>query len=138
MERGGYIETYYEQYVNYPQYEGIKGFDKYETPDRVCVDSFKKDSDRIVFLTENAIKDENDYSRKLVDRLQYVYHSQKDKGSNSFQKVSSYPLVKKQDVVEGIGLFIMRDFLIMFSFIAMFWGIFISMIFTGEKQMTEL
>ena len=47
-------------------------------------------------------------------------------------------IVKTRILNTNPDFFIMRDFLIMFSFIAMFWGIFIQMIFTGEKQMTEL
>ena len=39
----------------------------------------------------------------------------------------------------GADLFILRDFLIMFAFIAMFSGIFIQLIIFGDnKQMTEL
>ena len=77
-----------------------------------------------------------DYSRILhagadkgkVAGLQYVTH-----------KKQSHSIVEKIKIMNsGHDIFIMRDFLIMFSFIAMFWGIFIQMIFTGEKQMTEL
>ena len=39
----------------------------------------------------------------------------------------------------GTDIFILRDFLIMFAFIAMFTGIFIQLIIFGDnKQMTEL
>ena len=63
-----------------------------------------------------------------VAGLQYVTH-----------KKQSHSIVEKIKIMNsGHDIFIMRDFLIMFSFIAMFWGIFIQMIFTGEKQMTEL
>lgn len=77
-----------------------------------------------------------DYSRILhagadkgkVAGLQYVTH-----------KKQSHSIVEKIKIMNSDhDIFIMRDFLIMFSFIAMFWGIFIQMIFTGEKQMTEL
>ena len=73
-----------------------------------------------------------------------ILHAGKDKGKVAglqygMHKNQNHPIVEKVKILNSDhDMFIMRDFLIMFSFIAMFWGIFIQMIFTGEKQMTEL
>jgi hypothetical protein len=141
LERGGTMDEFYEQYVNHNDYHGINGFDSYVRPERaVCADSLLNDSERIKFIADQVnIKDEKDYSRKLVDSLRNVYHSEFAQNCDSVVKTSNYPVVDKPSIFgEKYHIFIMRDFLIMFSFIAMFWGIFIQMIFTGEKQMTEL
>ena len=71
-----------------------------------------------------AVNDTNSHVR-LVEKLQTV-------NKNDY----------KVAVVEkfwGKNFFILRDFLTMFAFIAMFMGIFIQLIIFGDnKQMTEL
>ena len=140
LERGGTLDEFYEQYVNTPQYGGLKGDSNYiYPPAAVDINTLKNDSEKLQFIVERVnIKEINDYSRKQVDSLRHIYHFLKDESMGQ-QKARQYPVVEWQPLFKGeIRLFIMRDFLIMFSFIAMFWGIFIQMIFTGEKQMTEL
>lgn len=89
--------------------------------------------------------DEYVYSKGTSD-IDYsrILHAGKDKGKvvglqYGMHKGQKHSIVEKVKILDSNhDIFIMRDFLIMFSFIAMFWGIFIQMIFTGEKQMTEL
>ena len=64
---------------------------------------------------------------KSVDNLQMIK-----------MKNREYKIAAKIDFW-GTDIFILRDFLIMFAFIAMFTGIFIQLIIFGDnKQMTEL
>lgn len=74
------------------------------------------------------------FSKKLTENLVNVYHMRKDQG----ELKPTYP-VADEIAFMGADLFILRDFLIMFAFIAMFSGIFIQLIIFGDnKQMTEL
>lgn len=139
LERGGTLDDFYEQYVDFKGYEGLHGFDKYVSSDSsVNIDELNTTEDRVASLVNQAVpRDTMNYARKMVDSLEYVFHSKRV--GKKFVKTKDYPVVEKIPIANGkYHLFIMRDFLIMFSFIAMFWGIFIQMIFTGEKQMTEL
>lgn len=61
--------------------------------------------------------------------LQFVNHSGNSRENNS--------QIAKIANIQGYKLFILYDFLIQFSFIAMFIDIFIQMIFE-EKQITEI
>jgi len=81
-----------------------------------------------------------DYSRFDESKIDTsTIHGQVTALSKIGHKEKNDSLIVKQNIFgTKHNIFIMRDFLIMFSFIAMFWGIFIQMIFTGEKQMTEL
>lgn len=139
LERGGTLDDFYEQYVDFKGYEGLHGFDSYVSSDSfVNVNDLKTTEERLAYLVyQEAPRDTTNYARKMVDSLNYVFHSKRV--GDKFVKTKDYPVVEKIPIAEGkYHLFLMRDFLIMFSFIAMFWGIFIQMIFTGEKQMTEL
>ena len=94
------------------------------------VDSIMK----IVTRTDTAKKDSINYFRKQVAKLDSVYHT-----TDSGTVYKNYALTEEIKLTAGIQLFVMRDFLIMFSFIAMFMGIFIQLIIFGDnKQMTEL
>lgn len=107
LERGGYVEDYYKEYVNGDTAQ------LWNHLDYTRLEKEKIDTSSI---------------HGKVDALQKIGH----KGIND--SLIAKPIIFQSKHV----LFIMPDFLIMFSFIAMFWGIFIQMIFTGEKQMTEL
>lgn len=68
--------------------------------------------------------------------LDSVYHG--TQVSSKKINYSSYPLVEHVNIFGG-DVLILRNFLIMFAFIAMFMGIFIQLIIFGDnKQMTEL
>lgn len=139
LERGGTLDDFYEQYVDFKGYDGLHGFDSYVSSDSsVNVNDLKTTEERLAYLVyQEAPRDTTNYARKMVDSLNYVFHSKRV--GDKFVKTKDYPVVEKIPIAKGkYHLFLMRDFLIMFSFIAMFWGIFIQMIFTGEKQMTEL
>lgn len=139
LERGGTMDDFYEQYVEFKGYEGLHGFEEYVLPDSsINVKNLRTTEEKLDYIIEiTAKRDTMDYYRKRVDSLEYVYHSKKTQ--SGFVKTKEYPVIEKIPIMNGkYHLFLMRDFLIMFSFIAMFWGIFIQMIFTGEKQMTEL
>lgn len=109
LERGGYMEDYYKEYVN-----------------------GNKES------VWNRKFDYNKLEGKTIDTVSI--HGKVDALSQISHKDNNKPFITKHQNIFNTGhnLYVMRDFLIMFSFIAMFWGIFIQMIFTGEKQMTEL
>jgi len=116
LERGQYMDVFYDEYVN---------------ADR---DSTKQNLSYHQHLYYDKIKDAVDTSTSYgkVDGLRKISHKKNNESVGD--SIVGRPTLfgSKHD------LFILRDFLIMFSFIAMFWGIFIQMIFTGEKQMTEL
>ena len=136
LERGGYLNDFYEQYVDYEGYGGLMkdNVSGIEIEVNSKLMTFK-DSIRFAVNKYLEEKDENDFARTKARNLTEVYHSK-----NKKERVSSYPIVQRIPWGKNNekSFFVMRDFLIMFSFIAMFWGIFIQMIFTSEKQMTEL
>ena len=146
LERGGYINEYYTQYVENEKDSTINRFDKsgnliinkkdslnYALVDTSCT-SFGK---AIILKMDSANKADNDpesYSKKLTDDMTSVFHSEIRQG-----KITPiYPVAAKIKFW-GLEIFILRDFLVMFAFIAMFTGIFIQLIIFGDnKQMTEL
>ena len=125
LERGGYIGDYYEQHVdNNKRVVDTIAYNS-NANGEILNDSQWVTYGKAVINRLNDIKDPNDIPDiKKVENLQEVT---KD----------GHKIVEKKNIL-GFEIYFMRDFLIMFSFIAMFWGIFIQMIFTGEKQMTEL
>lgn len=89
---------------------------------------------RMVIRMDTVEKDTEIYYRKQVAQLDSVYHT-----TDSGKVYKNYALMEKKKFKGGLEIFILRDFLIMFSFIAMFMGIFIQLIIFGDnKQMTEL
>ncbi len=129
LERGSYIGDYYDQHVQ----QDVNGKSYIVDTIAYCSNSNEEilnDSQwvsygKAIINRLNDINDPNDIPDiKKVDNLR---EATKD-GHKIVEKITIF----------GYKIFFMRDFLIMFSFIAMFWGIFIQMIFTGEKQMTEL
>lgn len=150
LERGGYIGEYYSQYVENENDDSINRFIRingdlkqkninedvklnYDLTGTNCLGYAQK----ISMKMDSACADENDtnhYSKKLASDLTNVYHSEKKNGKLK----ANYPVAAKIDFW-GMKFFILRDFLIMFAFIAMFTGIFIQLIIFGDnKQMTEL
>lgn len=140
LERGGYISDYFTQYVDNPEYrkihryigdEHVRKIKKIEGIDSTCVGYGK-------MILEKLNEDDNpeNFSKKKVDELSNVYFTEMEKGDSEPKK--KHPVVDKVSFM-GADLFILRDFLIMFAFIAMFTGIFIQLIIFGDnKQMTEL
>lgn len=83
-------------------------------------------------ITFVNIDDDTD-DKLLLDELQHVHivntnHSEKDK--------PNHPIVTVWNISGSAKFFILRDFLIQFAFVAMFIGIFITMLFE-EKSITE-
>lgn len=55
-----------------------------------------------------------------------------------YRPVGKEPIFARKDIVYSKrGLFIVQDFLVMFSFVAMFIGVFLQMVFFDRKKMTE-
>ena len=78
-----------------------------------------------------AANDKDIYYKKQVDSLVSVQRV-------SVQRNKKYPIAAHLNFW-GMHFFVLRDFLVMFSFVAMFIGIFIQLIIFGDnKQMTEL
>lgn len=150
LERGGYMSDYYTQYVENKGDSFINRFNKisgklvhtniagdekmnYDSIEPNCIGYAQK----FIIKMDCACSDENDtnhYSKRLASDLTNVYHS-----TNKDGKLEPiYPVAAKIEF-GGMKFFILRDFLIMFAFIAMFTGIFIQLIiFEDNKQMTEL
>ena len=134
LERGGYITDYYDQHVEEKK-EGW--FERKEKKDHNSFssnisfsDSSWQSSANVIYQKlediDNAVNDTNSHVR-LVEGLEKVK-----------MKNKSYSVAAKI-VFWGMDVFVLRDFLIMFAFIAMFTGIFIQLIIFGDnKQMTEL
>ena len=108
------------------------------------MDTSKNDSifpraDSLYLVCQSILKevktDTNDFSRKLVDSLVYVYREKAPLLASKERK----QYIAAKEKFWGMDVFILRNFLIMFAFIAMFTGIFIQLIIFGNnKQMTEL
>ena len=134
LERGGYINDYYDQHVEEKKdgwFERKEKKDRNPFPSSVSFnDSSWQSSANVIYQKlediNNAVNDTNSHVR-LVEGLEKVK-----------MKNKSYSVAAKI-VFWGMDIFVLRDFLIMFAFIAMFTGIFIQLIIFGEdKQMTEL
>ncbi len=129
LERGGYIGDYYDQHVQ----QDVNG------------NSYVVDTIAYHVNTNKEVLNDSQwvsYGKAIINRLNDINNPNdipNIKKVDNLQKITKdgHKIVEKKTIF-GYKIFFMRDFLIMFSFIAMFWGIFIQMIFTGEKQMTEL
>lgn len=126
LEKGGYVGEgeFYKQYVKRGDKERF-----YITNDTICL--LGKDIDSSLF--HNNVKNlKNVYHGEIVDTVI----------ENRIKKINinyTYALVEDISIFGTKHIFVLRDFLIMFSFIAMFMGIFIQLIILGDnKQMTEL
>lgn len=176
LERGGYMQEYYDQYVMYNGYRNIRldtdsikqkypnqnNTMKSDTSTKVdslymiCqrilakIDTTKKESiypktDSMYLMCQSVLSkidtlngaETSSFSRKLVDSLVYVYREIDISKCDNNDGKKQYIAAKER--FWGMNVFILRNFLIMFSFIAMFTGIFIQLIIFGDnKQMTEL
>ena len=138
LERGGYIRDYYTQHVEMVEMnkdnilksvEVKRQFDNEKTiiPTDTSCQSYGKAILQELNDIKNADNDTNSLHVKLVGGLTNVRMEDKD-----------YKVAAKIHFW-GMEIFVLRDFLIMFAFIAMFTGIFIQLIIFGDnKQMTEL
>jgi len=134
LERGGYIGDYYEQHVY---------IDK--SGDSTFVDSPKTDSSLFVNTSsDTCLRDSIQTIYKILCNMDTAAHTTEShmKSVDNLQMIKmknrEYKIAAKIDFW-GTDIFILRDFLIMFAFIAMFTGIFIQLIIFGDnKQMTEL
>ena len=118
LEKGGYVGEgdFYKQYV-------MEGGNL-----------FHIDKNHNVYILGKNIEEDN--FKRNVHMLDSVYHG--TQVSSKKINYSSYPLVEHVNIFGG-DVLILRNFLIMFAFIAMFMGIFIQLIIFGDnKQMTEL
>ena len=120
LERGGFINDYYAQYVENDSCWGVHYY-----RETVAVRN-----------GETIVKDSNFKSQ--VNSLNSVYLTKRIKDGDS-DRVKRLHKVADITSFWGMDIFVLRDFLLMFSFIAMFTGIFIQLIIFGDnKQMTEL
>lgn len=148
LERSGALENFYEDYVynnNPRQVENrsykfwsergkrIKTREYLDVNGKLNIDSLvKEDKIRINGKFSYEEEKENIPVADRVKALENVYIvSSKDATSKS------HPIATIWDLDSGGTFFILRDFLIQFSFVAMFIGIFIQMIFE-EKSITEV
>lgn len=134
LERGGYISDFYTQHVSEDE-DGTLEWTQYRKQNPKLAGVVLKDNNRI------------DTTYVILEKVRSIDKAINDTASH-VRLVKDLEKVKikgKEDSVAavinfwGIKLFVLRDFLIMFSFIAMFTGIFIQLIIFGDnKQMTEL
>lgn len=137
MERGGFVGDgeFYTQYIDNSKrilYEGKKENSNKED-NKITLATINDSISYIISQIDGIMNklDEQKIFRKEIEKLDSIYHA-------SGSAFCSYPLVEHFDFF-GKDVFVLRDFLIMFSFIAMFIGIFIQLIIFGDnKQMTEL
>ena len=118
LEKGGYVGEgdFYKQYVMTGK--GVYHIDKEKN---------------IYYLGKNIREDNFKINFQMLDS---VYHG--TQVNSNEVNYSAYPLVEHINFGSG-DILILRNFLIMFAFIAMFMGIFIQLIIFGDnKQMTEL
>lgn len=126
LEKGGYVGEgeFYKQYVM----EGNKG--RFHIVNK---DSFQIGGEIDTVLFHNNVKTlKSVHHGEIIDIV---------KKKNTKETIIEYTYALIEDIpLFGIKhIFVLRDFLIMFSFIAMFMGIFIQLIIFGDnKQMTEL
>ena len=140
LERGGYISDYYTQHVDDEKKEWVETFDADSRKQQLA----KEEEMRIKQLSD-SLNDSSwlSYGKVIVEKLDKI---ENPKDSSHVRKVKGLKDVSKGNhkiaaYVDfwGIHIFVLRDFLIMFAFIAMFTGIFIQLIIFGDnKQMTEL
>lgn len=136
MERGGFITEFYEQYVDNtknPHFTRELIRKESKTNEQILWNTTNVDStNKICSVSCHTVthKDSIILLKELVDKLATVYHTDSIGRPN-------YPIARRVSLL-GFKFFILRDFLIMFSFVAMFIGIFLQMVLFEEKQMTEL
>ena len=139
LERGGYINDFYTQYVENDSEPEIQW--KYPKPkDTISINKVLVDGTHLGYYKaiiqkldsmNVAANDKDIYYKKQVDSLVSVQRV-------SVQRNKKYPIAAHLNFW-GMHFFVLRDFLVMFSFVAMFIGIFIQLIIFGDnKQMTEL
>ena len=127
LERGGYINDFYSQHVD-STYKWIekKDSEKAEVKEDTCWKDYANHIIKDLNEIKIAVNDTNSHVR-LVEKLNNVTNKQGNK------------VVDIENYNNGVNIFVLRDFLVMFSFITMFIGIFIQLIIFGDnKQMTEL
>lgn len=144
LERGGFMNDFYDEYVNVPSRQNknrmLRDIAHLKTSDESVSDILLSagDSVKLDYLVKKTVKDSTESFRVQKSNLENIYHVIKKDNKYYKLKNYSYSLVETHKFF-GLKIFIMRDFLIMFSFIAMFMGIFIQLIILGDnKQMTEL
>ncbi len=140
LERGGYISEYYTQYVDNAaykkihRYKGNEVIPKVSNHGNVVIDSTCVGYSKMILDKLKEDDNPENFSKRRVESLTSIY----------FTDIKDGDTIKKHPVADKvpffvIDIFILRDFLIMFAFIAMFMGIFIQLIIFGDnKQMTEL
>ena len=140
LERGGYISDYYIQHVDDEKKEWVDTFDADSRKQQLA----KEERERVQQLSD-SLNDSSwlSYGKVIVEKLDKIgnpkdsSHVRKVKGLKDVSK-GNHKIAAYVDFW-GIHIFVLRDFLIMFAFIAMFTGIFIQLIIFGDnKQMTEL
>lgn len=144
LERGGFMNDFYDEYVNVPGRQNknrlMRDIAHLKATDESVTDILlsAEDSVKLNYLVKQTLKDSTESFRVQESNLENIYHVVKEENKYYLIQNYAYPLAEKKPLF-GLELFIMRDFLIMFSFIAMFMGIFIQLIILGDnKQMTEL
>ena len=135
MERGGYVgEGSFEKEKVLTENSVDKDI-RYAYFEEGC-DTIKKYGGK--WMTESLESPEDMTPDSLTRRLQHIYHCRYVSEEDAYAKISKFPIVEIVNL-GPLDVFIMRDFLIMFSVVSMFMGIFIQLIIFGDnKQMTEL
>lgn len=113
LERSGILESYYDNYIT---------------------ESNTKKVENIEFQMLHSLSDTVVKSFKDKERVEHLQQIRIHKTGSSGTE-EDYPIAI--EIGKGYSFFILRDFWIQFSFVAMFVGIFIQMIFE-EKRITEI
>ena len=156
LERGGFVGDgeFYTQYVkDGKRYTDVKKYAAVQSKDTIEIRNLRaektnKENIKLMVNEDNINKCDNkeriELITKKIDTIlmnQEVgnYKSEVAKLDSIYHTNGSMHPLTEHISFFGWNIFILRDFLIMFSFIAMFIGIFIQLIIFGDnKQMTEL
>ena len=126
LERNGYINDFYEQYVGNPDPNWRKF--KMKSSLQEIPNVYMTEHEQITAKLHEL--DSTKISRKMVSELKNIYHT--DSLGNR-----TYPIAREISIA-GHKIFLLKDFLFMFSVVAMFIGIFLQMVLFEKKQITEI
>jgi len=158
LERSGQLEGFYSQYLTNKEIREVGGREyKYIMPNGKTIqkDEFLLEEidvkykvididsvNGIIHVQGNLLAKDNREKESISDaaRLKklsdiYIVPNSREKGEAKEQY--NHPISTIRELPGGGTFFILRDFLIQFSFMAMFIGIFITMLFEG-KSITEV
>jgi len=142
LERSGALNDYYDEYVceqgKAPIIVNINSEDtliSISKDESIAYPTFETARERLKLLRQKYTKLKVAHDTIL---LSSPYPGNPEVVITNHKLVDEEPVyVRKEILYSKRGLFIIQDFLVMFSFVAMFIGVFLQMVFFDRKKMTE-